>query len=644
VDETIIDKYERRIENEVLERTPPREMAFEEARKVAENISRISRNHRDQRQVNRLHEAENRMRSIQETVVNRGFANTTVAEERRLNGLIDRLRRNPNLSPQDRADLINQIRDFRRSAKQEENSAQRNLRDAARGNPRLRELQRNSREAIFHYVSNRAEELEQRAVGLRTVDQSQQQRSEQARLKYATFRQRERWCDREYDLDEDEDAYLNSLRNPHERAMFERRVTLHVAVMNKMRAAGLEDMANNKELGSLSQEDVRALYEHPGVRRAMELYVHLASQRVRLNRAGTRIANPRDRDKLGYTLLSAPSRTEIDVYRRYVEAELGRSGGLAPDQALDAEHTAYNMLLASNTFEAYDTEWKTVSIGRLGRRQVRTVGLQLKASTIGDLWSKAARIGMKPLDSLLEAATKEEAKQRPLGAFEAWAREQINASMNKSGVDKLDMVALIDSHDAKNYWKIVRVGHGRNQKTILFMPEVYPVQLMKSHWENTGVKVRGQDVTLNKFLEQGIEIPWKDVVFGGFDGVTLNAAHANEVWDLYQLGGGRMSGKPEAEWAQTVLGSLARFGWRLDEGKRRWLLYARNGVQREKRLPYINTYGVGKQIQREVLGEGKYGTYLDYHRFYFNWDRSYYGAGKSLPRRFWNYIKSWSPL
>ena len=57
---------------------------------------------------------------------------------------------------------------------------------------------------------------------------------------------------------------------------------------------------------------------------------------------------------------------------------------------------------------------------------------------------------MKSLVSLIEAATKVGGKERPLGALEGWAREQIQASMKRAKVTKFDMVATIDSQDKDN--------------------------------------------------------------------------------------------------------------------------------------------------------------------------------------------------
>jgi hypothetical protein len=172
----------------------------------------------------------------------------------------------------------------------------------------------------------------------------------------------------------------------------------------------------------------------------------------------------------------------------------------------DAEQIAFNMLYIANTFEANDADWRDNG----ERNSGPVIGTELIKSPLRDQFM--------PLDAFLETLEKPAEKFNPFGTLGAWAREQLVRA--RGGVfDGNEVFVLIDDNKRNDYWKVER----RKGTVRVYIPELYPVNFVKSLWDETSV----DGGTLLDKLAAGQPIPWnklKDDVFGSYSSQLKKAA------------------------------------------------------------------------------------------------------------------------
>ena len=412
-----------------------------------------------------------------------------------------------------------------------------------------------------------------------------------------------------------------------------------------------EGVADNKELGQISKELVRYLYENfPGVREGLEYYARLA-----LNPEKGLL--PMERKDGSTFTLSGTSKPGIDeedagvrdrddanLVRGEIEEAIKRSIMKKRDDwnkkgydidndsnsekirrlARDAEQIAFNIHYLFNLWEAKGTAWK-------GGERVFTSRLNAEAFVHPSL-----RGQMKPLDALIATFRKKGGETAIVGGLSTWAKRQVEISLQGVGergisFDQVDIIKAFNTpYRAKDmnkkdlkkeedkYWKIeeyvkdIKDDGTEVKGYILNIPEFYPIESMGSLWDEEKVKVEGKpDKALLDYLTEGKDIPWGMVNQDLGGGYVYMASKEKVIWDAYTFNTKTDFGTEPLESA------LAKRGKRDYYKKiKRWIIYAQEKIRTSSRLPRIE----GTKDMRRVI-KASFGHVMPPDHILFPWDK-----------------------
>lgn len=393
---------------------------------------------------------------------------------------------------------------------------------------------------------------------------------------------------------------------------------------------GLETLNKYPEWGKFGKEQTQALYEVPGVRKAMESYVQMFLSDGQIPGVNFSIRNAKDRNsqlllyrqhirsqiqgdvvagwKQRYEALTPPEQAKYRS-RGFDRLALGdkdpQLGKVLEIKCREAEQIAFNMLYSGNFFEAHDSQWN--KDGTRGRRPV----------TSSDLLNPVLMEQMKPLDSLIGSFTKDPNSATYVGKFGEWAHRQTIDGNGGRKLDNVDSVMIIGDNKGGQFW--TRSG------SILLVPEAYPRQMVGSFWDETTVRQKegGRDVeyTLTDLMKKGAPIPWDKLESQGlWQSYSSKMGKAAKLWEGFQ---GKLSLKSDTrsmdEWKTEIDGALGKFGKRDESSMKRWLIYASAGVDLDSRKPRLAIRSMRLRIL-SVLGPKKL-DYLPWDQLLFPWDK-----------------------
>lgn len=486
---------------------------------------------------------------------------------------------------------------------------------------------------------------------------------------YKEFQYAERWCNSRLEIGTQltrPDFWLDA--SHEERRVLEYRAELARAV-NVKRTTGftLENQANNSELAGFTKAETAALYRVPGVREAMETYIkyldNADSDDERYNPIRNRdkgkekpshvsVLTIQDRDDAEQMRKQIAEREiapllEVKLRKKYPMSTKEEIVALRKDaarMAVDAEQIAFNLLYIGNAFESFDSKWSPERdrAGNLNDERRRLRKTSLMAS---ELVFPGIKFIMNPMDALVVRSFREKKRLKLVGSFGNWAHEQIPRALERIGAENFDYVVVVrsDSADAeKKWWTAKKTGGG----VTLYIPDCYPVQLMKSIWEETVITPReGQDVSVNQrgkaslidFLRAEEEIPWeKPEAAGLWVDYTDSIRAVDTLWGYYSRrakpdtsisvamfggpGGAAQNLKP---WVAPINKALAEFQWADREDLKRWIIYAAAQVKEDERLPKLRMKGKDKDVLRIIGTDSPRSLrFIDDNNLFFPWDKA----------------------
>ncbi len=390
----------------------------------------------------------------------------------------------------------------------------------------------------------------------------------------------------------------------------------------------LEALSAEIKWAGFEKGETKVLYKVPGVKRALEILANLA---VNDPAIFTRVDGSR------FSLRTAKSKGEIQTVREFVRDEIAStvaddfkriSSSLSQtDQAKwngrgllnldpnsrdktlsfkcrDAEQIAFNLLYLGGFFESVDSQW--VNGVRVRPPQIATA-----------LVSPAIKDSMNPLDSLIDTLGKDPASRPLNGTIDRWASNQTLKSNNGRPLSNIDRVLIVDTNKGSNknlFWTIHDGGR------TLWAPECYPTKLVKSVWEETTTDTSKR--TILSYLIAGEEVPWDEIKGEGMWGsYGSKLGKAGTTLTLLQGGTSIRWGEYENTrlWAEAVENALAKFGRKQEIEVKRWVLYASNGINPNKREPVLNNSNIRLDILGN-LGPGR-ADYLPKSDLLFPWDK-----------------------
>ncbi len=404
--------------------------------------------------------------------------------------------------------------------------------------------------------------------------------------------------------------------------------------MGGLGGPNLDNLSKYPEWNGFTKSETQALYEIPGVRTALEIYIDLADNDTPIN--GISIRDAKSREQLNAIRRHVRDRIRGDVVngwrfrfdqlgseeerrsyqKRGLDFELdgNRYEQIRSDKAREAEQIAFNLLYSGNTFETLDARW----IEDERRDRVPKISSDLVHPVIKD--------AMRPMDALIGSLTKGPEALNAVGKFGVWAYNQILAANGNRPLDKKDnngndiqwnvVIVPETKGSQKRFWTV------DNRTRTIYAPECYPSELLGSVWEETTVQDGiGGNKTLLDYLRRGQEIEWDKVsgqnMWGAY---SSKLSKAGAVWDFLQ--GKSMIKWREYEnvagWVNDVNNALSKFGRRNESSIKRWILYASAGVDEKKREPHVRTRSVRLDIIHD-LGPS-YANYLPGEDALFPWD------------------------
>lgn len=473
---------------------------------------------------------------------------------------------------------------------------------------------------------------------------------------YRAFQAKERYCNSRIESsDIDPRSAMMQALDSREKDEVSKRVELANAVYSKRIAIGLDGCAKNQELNSIEKEDIKILYNIPGVRQALHEYAVLVKDRneptvneefsqylIEMVDTGDRevVAALMEMDKenagvrkvaeklKNSNIMMSGSDPELKLYHRFVQYKVryavvdgfGQRGKDLDDRtvdlkSIDAEHVAFNLLYISNLFESLDSEWNEkgrISTGSCMNSRMVNISLKLQ---------------MNPMDSLIASTLKAEGDFAQTGNLGRWAYEQTRASIEELGEDvsKYDEVVFLDeTKDNKDkIWTVDELpGDGYRLNAL----NCYIPQLVKSAFED--IKIDGKSILDTLYDDE--EVRWDEAnrLWGGY---TYSVGQASEIRKLIF---GKLPLKTGVsddviEWSNTVRDLLSTSGLANDKRVLRWILYSTVGVKNDERAPRIK--GRQNQLRWQFSGDTKLGVNLFANRNeeFFPWDQE---SGLS---RFW---------
>jgi hypothetical protein len=505
-------------------------------------------------------------------------------------------------------------------------------------------------------VERMAEAVEKGATRARERTREKERLS--AEREYWDYLNAERWSETVYDFDKEENPFYVQM-NRKEREFFNKRHLLHKATQYKREKAwSAKDMIANESLQKISKQDIIRFYKKEGVSQVLHEYVRLADNNKvpndlvgnPLNEGSRDIATILKESKTYF--LKCSDRSQIEVYRDYVYQKALNNlldQNVSKEEAIlkarEAEQIGYNLLLVTNTFESLDSQWK----GDRKRKTIsRTKKTSLNVAVSKDLWNKPIRTFLNPIDTVVELAERPREKEVGTGALSEWAEEQIRRSVGgwryRLGLTKdlpedfngFDEIKIVESNPRsissiaarlKNkYWKVEKKKKDGKTKYTLHMPEMYLHNQFTSYWENEEVAYyengKEKKTPLIDYLRSGETVleGWSGC--GDFSSYMVNASYKERLWDLCQPNGGEIGKGDVYEWTRVVNQALGAIGKRDDEELKRWLLYAKYGVSKNKRLAKISQSPYSKnkiyQMMRNLKKDGE--EFMKLKNIYFDWD------------------------
>jgi hypothetical protein len=420
---------------------------------------------------------------------------------------------------------------------------------------------------------------------------------------------------------------------PYEREVHQTRIEFTNAGVfkkGKVNPPTLDTLTKYEGWAGLATPETKILYEIPGVRKAMEMYIKMVDDDdfVKLTRV----------DGTEYSIRTSQNRDEVMNFRSYVREAI--AGDIAHEYKLyaatpnfdpkdrikmkkkgllkldttrgdkkllqfkcrEAEQIACTMLFIGNTFEGLDSIWGTDSRER-------------GPETFSDLVNVPIKLAMNPLDYLVSSFKKGSEELSTVGKFGGWGYNMAVESNGGFPLNNIEEIVIVPAEKGQEnrFWTVDRGGRR------IFVPECYPRKLVGSVWEETTVEENGVKRTLLSHLRSGEEIPWDKVKGSMWDDYTSKLSKAGKIWDLLQGNTTIRWGQYDeiGKWIQDVTNALAKFGLRNDTSVKRWILYASAGFHEKKRAP---RFKYDKQVARKILGDSGTITYLHNNELFFPWD------------------------
>jgi len=289
----------------------------------------------------------------------------------------------------------------------------------------------------------------------------------------------------------------------------------------------LEKASENKELGRISKDDIRKVYENfPGVKDGLQYYVRIAmdprtrlgvlkrSEEDKFYLDGTGKEKVRDRndanivrEKVERMIKASIIRNKEDWISKGYDIDYDMDGEDISRIARDAEQIAFNIHYLFNLWESRGTIWN------------RGDRVYLSGLNTEDFLQVPVRAQMKPLDQLIATFGKKEEEESIFGGLSKWARTQIYKSLRDEGLNSLDEIDMYSAFNTPyrpkdmeaekdKYWKIEEYikDNGDIGKRI-YIPECYPIKIIGSLWEE---EVGRTGRTFIDYLNRGESIPWDE--------------------------------------------------------------------------------------------------------------------------------------
>ena len=288
----------------------------------------------------------------------------------------------------------------------------------------------------------------------------------------------------------------------------ETKLQLARAAFAKLMNGGQADkIIETEQDAMLFVEQMKSLYELPGVKPAMEWYVQkmingeeiiIGEEQVR-NRDGTLRTNPDGTPQMKPVTKSwwdIGDNTEFEqmrqVMRRERLADIGRSDDVDDLEKMERDAIALNFLYVCHVAESLDSRYSTFKGS--GERHPSLPGILL---------SDDLRALMHPQE---KAESKWQSGQPWDGNLGPWCQQQF--SHIKDDLNPKEKFQIAIASGPGEFWTIDRSGGA----TRIRVPECYPTTSVKSFLEETVIEQPdGSDKMLLQYLTNGEEIPWREI-------------------------------------------------------------------------------------------------------------------------------------
>lgn len=410
---------------------------------------------------------------------------------------------------------------------------------------------------------------------------------------------------------------------------------------NKLNPPSLENMSK-LEWDSLKKEETRALYEIPGVRQAMEMYVRFALNDVMVQGMEKSFRKTKElvelsryrlyiREQISDVVINGWSNRVDAAYQSGDQNSINKfeergfdhigdndhnSQSLLQTKVRDAEQIAFNLLYIGNTFESLDSRWTNFNDEQLNNRNLNY--RLRKAEISSDLLNPVIRAQMKPLDAIVDSLKKSLQEPPNVGIFGDWAYRQVLLANGNRPLVGDERVVVLKDDMVQNFWTLGQ----QNNERVVYIPECYPSNgLVKSVWEEVSLEGSNGEKNILDYLVQGREIEWEKVgnLFGDYSSKLAKGGH---LWEILK---GKKSLKADTrsveEWVRETVDALGKFKKAQDVSLRRWLMYASIGIDKTKRNPTLAENRGFKKALKINLGEQRQG-YLNREIIFFPGDQN----------------------
>jgi hypothetical protein len=385
------------------------------------------------------------------------------------------------------------------------------------------------------------------------------------------------------------------------RALMEARWRLATATYAAKKLSGNAEkyVLENPELPLITNEEMKRLYEMPGVRQGLEWYADFVcnNKTIEVTRRGRRVP---------ITIWECRNDSEFQQIRKAMrdEALVALSGdgdvktnfGGGVEEELDkyeADAVAWNLIKVTNLLESMDSRYS-----RSGARH---------GDISGDLLSDDVRALLHPQEKWEAKISKNPPES--WGILSGWGETQVGRVKHEAKVGGKDRVVFSVARKLSDYWTYTEeLGTGGGRTITIMAPECFPTTIAGSFWEHCGQD--GENL-LDKLLSKE-KIDWDEVSGGWNPYLFVTLLQSVKVFKYWNPGVGIAYNKPghATAFAGDLSGAINRSGMnrRLSDKElhnlKVWAVYGGTGVNKiMSRLPEPAWSGTQKAILETAFRE-----------------------------------------